>query len=663
MCGIAGIARRDGPAPSPQALRRMAGALHHRGPDGYGLFTGRTVGLAHTRLSIIDLAGGAQPLGNEDGSVLVVYNGEVYNYIELTKELESLGHRFHTRCDTEVLVHGWEQWGEDLLHRLNGQFSFALYDRRSESLFLARDRFGVRPLYYAVRDGTLVFGSEVKALLASGEIDAAPDLQGFDETFTFWGPRAPRTAFRGINQLPPGACARWRAGELSVRTYYHLDYSAPRHEPREALEQLDAIMRSSVKLRMRADVPVGGYLSGGLDSSITCALASADTPHDLRTFSVTFEDPALDESEFQLELAGDLGSIHAVSHIGNDTIAGVFPSVVRHTEAPLVRTAPAPMYLLSKLTRERNIKVVLTGEGADELFLGYDLFKETAVRAFCLRQPESVRRRRLFDRLYPYLNTGGGEFWQKFFLGAGTQEDPLFSHMPRILLTSRIKEFYSAAVKEELAGFDPLQELRDELPADFAQWTDLGRAAYLEMKTLLASYLLSSQGDRMGMANSVEGRFPFLDHRLFEFAASLPDRSKLRTLHEKDILRRWAKDVVPKRLAQRGKQPYRAPDVPAFFSGREPEYVQTLLSTEAVARTGMFDPRLVEGLLKRCRAGKATGFRENQALVAILSTQLWHHAFVDAYQPAAEPLSAPDVHLDETGDVRAAPLAAVMAGA
>jgi asparagine synthase (glutamine-hydrolysing) len=646
------------------ALLRMAAALHHRGPDGHGLFTGRRVGLAHTRLAIIDLAGGAQPLTNEDGAVMVVYNGEIYNYVELQAELESLGHRFRTRCDTEVLVHGWEQWGEAMLDRLNGQFAFAIYDRRDDTLFLARDRFGIQPLFYAQRDGDLVFGSEIKAILASGEIDAGVDARGLDEVFTFWGAHAPRTAFRGVQQLEPGSCARWRAGELRVRQYYHLAYDAARHEPADALEQLDELMRTSVGLRMRADVPVGGYLSGGLDSSITCSLAAQFTPHDLRTFSVTFQDPALDESEFQKELAGDLGSVHSVTHIDGNAIAAVFPDVVRHAETPLVRTAPAPLYLLSKLTRERGIRVVLTGEGADELFLGYDLFKEAVVRRFCLRQPESTRRPMLFDRLYPYLGGSGGEFWRRFFLDAGSPDDALFSHMPRFLLTSRIREFYTAGMKAEVDGFDAMEGLRSRLPDAFESWSPLGKAAYLELKTLLASYLISSQGERMAMANSVEGRFPFLDHRLFEFAAALPDRSKLRGLREKDILRRWAKDVVPKRLAERPKQPYRAPDVPAFFGEQEPEYVSELLSPDAILKTGVFDPRLVAGLLKRCRSGKVTGFRENQALVAILSTQLWHHGFMEGAS-AGVPATQPDVHLTELDDRDVMPRlrSAVAAGA
>lgn len=632
MCGIAGLARRHRVGISAELLERMADAIRHRGPDGRGLYADDQVGIANVRLSVIDLARGVQPMANEDGAVLVVYNGEIFNHLDLRAELEARGHRFRTHSDTEVLVHAYEQWGERLVERLNGQFAFALYDRRAASLLLARDRFGVLPLYYAERDGDLYFASEVKALLATGEVDRALDPEGLDEVFTFWGASAPRTPFRGIRALEPGCLARWHDGRLTVRRYYAHDYDEARREPGDALDELDELLRSSVRLRLRADVPVGGYLSGGIDSSIVCALAAAGSPHALRSFSVTFDDPHLDESSFQRAVAAHVRSRHAVQRIGPGDIARVFPEVVRHAETPLLRTAPAPLYLLSKLVRDEGIKVILSGEGSDEVFLGYDLFKETVIRLLCRARPESRWPPRLLDGLYPDIAPAArkGEFWRRYFLGAGSPNDPLFSHLPRFQLTARIKEFYSPEFRGALGRFDPLAELRARLPARFAAWTPLARAAYLEMTTLLSSYLLSSQGDRMAMAHGVEARVPFLDHRLVEFAARLPARSKLRGLREKHILHRWAAELLPPAVTRRRKQPYRAPDVPAFFEGRPPEYVEALLDPASLARTGIFSPHAVAGLVRRCRAGRASGFRESQALVAILSTELWHREFLGA---------------------------------
>lgn len=645
MCGIAGIAQREPAGVQLAALARMAGAIRHRGPDGYGFFTSPHVGLAHTRLSIIDLAGGAQPMMTDDGRLVISYNGEVYNYRELGDELRGLGYRFRTTSDTEVLLQAYAAWGVGMLSRLNGQFAFAIWDSHSRTLLLARDRFGVRPLFLADRDGVLCFASEAKALFASGLVEARPDPAGLNEVFTFWGARAPRTPFLGVESLEPGCYALWREGRLRRSRYYALDYPEAAAEAPDALATLDGLMRTGVDLRMRADVPVGGYLSGGLDSSITCALAAAASPHQLRTFSISFEDPRFDESAFQRQVAAAVGSRHAVELISGRRVADAFPQAVAHAETPLVRTAPVPMYLLARLTRERGITVVLTGEGSDELFLGYDLFKEVAVRRFCLRQPGSAWRPRLFDRLYPYLAEGGrgGEFWRRSFLDAGRPDDPLFSHMPRFLLTSRIKDFYTGDFAQAAARVDPLQELRDGLPERFARWSPLNQAAYLEMVTLLASYLLSAQGDRMAMAHGVEGRFPFLDHRLFEFSAALPTSSRLRVLREKHILRRWARAIVPTEVIERHKQPYRAPDAPAFLGTDAPEYIADALSPAALRDLGYFDPGAVGGLLRRAGAGRPLGFRENQAFVAVLSTQVWHRRFMQEPPATSLDLERADV--------------------
>src|SRR6267378_1382284 len=651
MSGIAGIARRFPTGVSVDSLGRMAASIRHRGPDGYGFFVGQRVGFANVRLSTVDIAGGAQPLTNEDGQIVVTHDGEIYNHPELRRELEQKGHVFRTRSDTEILVHGYEEWGVNLLTRLNGQFAFAIYDRNTETVFIARDRFGVRPLFYAQRNGEFYFGSEIKAILASGEVEASLDCRGVDEVFTFCAARPPRTPFEGIASLEPGTSGILKRGALWLYRYYELDYPEASSEPVDVIEQLDEIMLRSVGIRLRADVPVGAYVSGGLDSSITASLAASGSPHTLRSFSITFDDPRFDESELQRQVAGEVGSIHATAALAQNSIAQSFPEMLWHSETPLLRTGAVPMYHLAKLTRDFGIKVVITGEGADELFLGCDLFKEVSVRRFCLRRPLSLGRHRLLDRLYPELMTDGrgGEFWRRFFLEAGAPSDPLFSHLPRFLLNAHAKEFYAPEFKSGLGRVDVLSELRGSLPVRYFGWSSLNQAAYLEMTTMLSPYLLSSQGDRMAMAHGVEGRFPFLDHRLFEFAAALPTGSRLRGLREKEILRRWAHRVLRPGVAVRGKQPYRAPDAPSFFRGTTPEWVADHLTPDRLHGVGVFSPTSVGGLVRRCRAGFATGFRENQALLGVLSTQVWHHQFIErAMSSAALPVRGTSVLLTET---------------
>ena len=647
MCGFAGAVLTRGHGLEEPALRAMAAALRHRGPDGFGYFTDREAALVHTRLAIVDRAGGAQPLATADGRLVLAYNGEVYNHPELRADLIALGHQFRTATDTEVVLEGWRAWGLGLLPRLNGQFAFAVWDRVRRILTLVRDRFGVRPLFHARVPGGLVFGSEVKGLLATGLLQTGPDPAGLDEVFTFWAARAPRTPFRHVEALEPGGWARWEEGRLLQGTWFSPDLGAG-DPPRDPLGELDALLQSAVALRLRADVPVGGYLSGGLDSSITCALGTAHTAHRFRTFSVTFEEPAFDEGEGQRAVAAALGSLHNVAHMGPACIAEAFPAVIRHVESPVVRTAPVPLYLLARLTRASGISVVLSGEGADELFYGYDLFKEVALRQFCGAPGAGPGRARLFERIHPFVGGGrrAGEFWARFFLDAGPAMDPLLSHLPRFRLTSAVKDFYSGDLRAALARQDPVATLRRALPAGFMQWTPLQRAAWLEVTTLLSPYLLAAQGDRVGLAHGVEMRYPFLDHRLFDFAARLPDRLKLLGLREKRLLRRWSAGRVPPEVTRRPKRPYRAPDAQSFFRPDAPAYVRELLDPDALQATGLFAPHAVAGLVRRCQAGLATGSRENQALLAVLSTQVWHRTFFPTDHPPLLP-GTPDVWLGE----------------
>ncbi len=639
MCGIAGIlALSDGaPATTRQALEGMIGMLRHRGPDGYGFHVDGPVGLAHARLTVIDFATGAQPMANEDRSIWTVFNGEIFNYPELRAELEQAGHIFATRSDTETIVHAYEEFGERFVERLNGQFAIAVWDSKRRRLLLARDRLGIRPLFYSWDRGRLVFASEVKAIGQAASQGLKLDLHGLAQIFTFWSTIEARTAFADVLSLPPGHLLSVENGEGRLTRYWDWDFSpaagaaAPSRE--EAAEELKALLVDAVRLQLRADVPVGAYLSGGLDSCGIVSLIRGYTGNSLRTFSVSFEDAEFDESAHQQEMVRYLGTDHTTIRCTRKDIGERFPKLIWHTESPLVRTAPVPLMMLSGIVHDRGYRVVLTGEGADEVFGGYDLFKEGKVRRFWARQPDSRWRASLFGRLYPYLRhspVGNAAFASNFF-GQGITHlaDPGYAHGTRWATTKRLWNFFSADVRDALGTANVESDLAHTLPAAFANWEGLARDQYVEAKTLLAGYLLSSQGDRVGMAHSVEGRVPFLDHRVVEFANRLPARYRLSALKEKAILRKALTGLLPDGILERRKQPYRAPDAPSFFCDGKPlPYVEDLLSSDRVRRAGYFEPTAVSRLVEKCRVGKAIGFGDNMALVGILSTMLVDEIFV-----------------------------------
>ena len=602
----------------------MARAIRHRGPDGFGLAIEPGAGFVSTRLAIFDIPGGWQPFEAPANGGLLVYNGEVYNHPELRRELQARGEAFSTTCDTEVVLRLLERDGLDALERFNGQFAFAWWQPRERRLTLVRDRFGVRPLQYALLpDGTLVFGSEAKALFASGEVTPRPDFAGIDDLFTLWGARPPRTAFAGVSQLAPGGLLVWERGRIVEQRAW---WSPTHDETHQVDGDLSEVLRESVGLRLRADVPVGAYLSGGLDSSLISALAKREVGSNLRTFSIAFSDPRYDERAQQESVARMLGTSHHVVEAGPAEIAESFPTVIWHAETPLVRTAPVPLFLLARDVHDHGMKVVITGEGADELFWGYDLFKEVSLRELHRTDPE--RAQRLIEGLYPHLGSAGarrGPAWQRFLLETGSSDDPLSSHLTRAAATATVRALYRPELIADAGG--SLERLRAELPAGFDRLSSLERAEWLEIKTLLEPYLLAAQGDRMAMAHAVEGRFPFLDHRVFAHAAGLPVERKLRGLDDKVALRELAADLLPAEIAARPKQPYRAPEVDPFFAAGAPDWVEESLSAAALAETGIWDPNRVAGLLRRCRAGRARGVREGMALVGVLSTQLWHRAF------------------------------------
>jgi asparagine synthase (glutamine-hydrolysing) len=598
--------------------------------------------LVHTRLSIIDLASGQQPMANHDGSLLLVFNGEIFNYLELRQDLQALGCVFRTHSDTEVLLAAFETWGEAAFERMNGQWAVALWNRKTKRLVLSRDRVGVRPLFMTEHEGSVYFASEVKAIFAAEpSIPRKFDPVGMAQTFTFWASLAPRFVFQGIQEIPPGETWTLESGQWKRKATFSFAFPPDTHDPNadiaESTERVRQALEQATALRMlRSDVPVGSYLSGGLDSSLVASLGKRYVGDRFHTFSLRFDDAEYDETQYQRQMVEHLGSQHHEVVVSRGDIARVFPEVIFHTERPVLRTAPAPLYLLSRLVRDAGIKVVLTGEGADEMFAGYDIFREGKVRRYWARSPKSTLRPRLLERLYPYLArspVAQREIAQAFF---GRDLDqagvPGFAHKPRWQAAAALMRLFSPDMRRESAKVNVVDEFSSTFPDDLRSWSPLAQDQYIEIRTLLSGYLLSSQGDRMLMANSVEGRFPFLDKDVMRLATELPDRFRLHGLDEKHVLKRMASGCIPDSIRRRTKQPYRAPDALAFIADPIPEYVMELLDERSLASAGVFDPKAAASLWKKCRERRADGQfsnSDNMALVGVLSTQLLHSQMVE----------------------------------
>jgi asparagine synthase (glutamine-hydrolysing) len=644
MCGIAGsVALAPGLAPPPvDQISRMVSALRHRGPDEFGAYRDARAALGHARLSIIDLSTGQQPLSNEDETLWIVFNGEIFNYVELREELVGLGHVFRTQSDTEVIVHAYESWGLTAFERFNGQWAIALWDCARQRLTLARDPLGVRPLHWCEHGGRLYFASEVKAIFAAdAAIPRAFDPVGLAQTFTFWTIVPPQGVYEGISEVEPGHVRVYEHGRVTDTVTWRPRYPAGgegefRGSVAEAAAATRDALEDATRLRMlRADVPVGSYLSGGLDSSLVAALGLRAKGERFQTFSLRFEDAEYDETSYQHLMASRLGSEHHEVVVSRRDIATCFPDVVTHTERPILRTAPAPLFLLSKLVRDAGIKVVLTGEGADEMFAGYDLFREGRVRRFWAHQPASAWRPRLLSRLYPYLARSPVQqqaMARQFFgRGLASWREPGFAHATRWQTTNALFRLFSPDLKARLAGLDVTRDLLASLPPEFRSWSSLAQDQYLEIRTLLSGYLLSSQGDRMLMAHSVEGRFPFLDRHVVDLANALPASYKLRGLDEKHVLKRASRDVVPPEILERKKQPYRAPDALSFVGADAPAWIAEAMREGALCEAGVFDPRTAGQLYAKCLARRDEGQfsnADNMALVGVLSTQLLHDRFI-----------------------------------
>lgn len=615
----------------------MTRSLSHRGPDEEGYHTEPGIALGHRRLSIIDLDSGQQPLCNGDGTVWVAFNGEIFNYLELRSDLEKRGHRFRTRSDTETLVHLYEEKGLDFVDDLNGQFAIALWDRRRRRLVLARDRVGIRPLFYAtLADGTVLFGSEMKAILAHGALRAEIDPVALGQVASLWVTVPPRTSFKGIQELAAGQMLVLGEHQRTERRYWHYDFpDRDEYEDRPLAYwrgQVRELLADAVRLQLRSDVPVATYLSGGLDSSILTALVERCHGDGLTTFSVGFRDARFDEREFQQEMVRHLGTDHRQIEVDGPDIGRALADVVWFAERPMLRTAPAPLLRLSGLVRDSGIKVILTGEGADEVFAGYNIFREDKARRFWARNPDSAWRPLVLSNLYAYVKRDprADTFWRLFFRkGLEDTADPYYSHRIRWQNTARIRGIFAPAVRAEMQSDEALlADLEQYLGPGNARWHPLCRAQFLEMSLFMPQYLLNSQGDRMMMGNSVEGRVPFLDHRLIELAARIPPKFKLRGMNEKYILKQSFTDLLPPAIHQRPKKPYRAP-IAACFAAGEDNLASRLLEEDALEESGLVSVPAARKLVEKTMSGAgAPSERDEMALATVASLQLLHHHFV-----------------------------------
>jgi asparagine synthase (glutamine-hydrolysing) len=635
MCGVAGIVDFQGRNNNLPIVKSMLSSINYRGPDESGIYNSRFATIGNVRLSIIDLAGGQQPLSDPLGRFWIVFNGEIFNYKELREQLEKKGSTFKTHSDTEVLVQLYARYGKDCLSMLNGQFAVAIWDKKEEELFIARDRVGIRPLFFNITNGVFSFASEMKSLFQNYHISRELIPESLSQVFTFWTTITPATVFKGISELSPGHYLVYNQKGLRTEKFWQLEMT---HKNRslsidDAVEQFDELFSSSVRLRLRADVEVAAYLSGGLDSSATVSYIKKIEPGVLNTFSISFTEKDFDETSYQKEAVKYYNTNHRSVLCTPKNIADLFPRVVWQSETPLTRTAPTPMLILSKLVRESNIKVVITGEGSDEIFAGYDIFREAKIRRFWATQPQSKYRPLLLKKIYPdipHLRDSNPNILKMFFGYKLSETDNLlYSHLLRWNNSNHIKKHFSADLKGRLSNYSPLEEIYKILPVGFDKWDDLAKAQWLETTIFMSGYLLSSQGDRMGMANSIEGRYPFLDYRIIEFCSGLPSDYKLKGLNEKYLLKKVMKNNIPVSILNRPKQPYRAPIKSVFLSKNSPEYVREMLSESCTLKAGIFNYESFSPILSRIAKTDLASEVDNMTLTTIISTHLLYHQFIE----------------------------------
>ena len=642
MCGIAGIIDLAGQRLVPHgSIQRMARALLHRGPDEEGFLVQPGLALASRRLSIVGLADGQQPVANEDRSVFVVFNGELFDYIERQAELKERGHKLVTHCDTEIIPHLWEDYREKMWERLRGQFAIALWDEPRRQLHLGRDRFGIAPLFWTQQGDWLLFASEIKGLLASGMVPARPDRRGIDHVFTFSAVPGPRTCFENVQLLPPGhflsitpGNGRAATAEVKERAYWEIHFPDEGAEecgdnPKRLVDDFEKVLLQAVEERLRADVPVGAYLSGGVDSSMILALACHLRGPAINTYTVRVRDPKLDELNAASLSARHIGAKPPiVQDFGDEDAIATYPKLIAAAEAPVIDTSCAALLQLASRVHSSGQKVVLTGEGADEWLVGYPWYKAAKLIGFLDLIP-GLPLSKIARRAYLRLNK------VPQFTNAWRQEVESSVGGPNawidtygVLAISKLR-FYSEPMREALAQANPWTEL--DFPLDRARrWHPLHRGVWIAARVLLAGHLLQAKGDRVAMHSSVEVRYPFLDEDVFDFLAKLHPRWRLRGFRDKHLLRLLAERWVPMSVARRHKVIFRAP-LDSFHMHPEPPFVAQLLSEQSLRKTGYFDSAAVNRWrinFRRMRAGSLPRLSVEAGLMAVVATQLWHHLFM-----------------------------------
>jgi asparagine synthase (glutamine-hydrolysing) len=635
MCGISGIIDFNCKENSYVNVESMLRSICYRGPDEGGVFHSTFATIGSVRLSIIDIEGGQQPISDHSGRFWIVFNGEIFNYKELRIGLEKKGITFKTKSDTEVLVQLYAVYGKKCLDLLNGQFSFAIWDKLKEEVFIARDRVGIRPFFYNIHNGVFSFASEIKALFQKKNVARELSPESLSQIYTFWTTITPNTAFKDIFELSPGHFATFNRNGLTIGKFWDLSFDNPdlTLSFQDAMDHFHELFSDAVRIRLRADVEVAAYLSGGIDSSATVAYIKDIEPGILNTFSIRFAEKDFDESAYQDEAAKYFNTTHKSMICTSKDISDSFPKVVWHSETPLLRTAPAPMLLLSKLVRDNRIKVVVTGEGSDEILAGYDVFKEAKIKRFWASQPNSNIRPLLLKKLYPYLTQmkDANPKMLRMFYGYKLEDvdNPFYSHLLRWNNSNHIKKHFSDNIKLILKDYSALNDLEERLPENFDSWDQLAKSQWLETTVFMSGYLLSSQGDRMAMANSVEGRYPFLDYRVIEFCSSLPADYKLKGLNEKYLLKRLLKNRIPETILKRPKQAYRAPIKSVFLSKDSSDYVKYMLSETCFTKAGVFNYNSVAELISRIEKTGVSSEIDNMILSSVISTHLLYYQFIE----------------------------------